>query len=169
MSIENKIEELTAAVTLLSTTIQKLVTVGAVQASGTAASPEAAFKAAEAQAAVSEKPATAKAPATTKAPKAEKAKADKTDKELIDEVLAEAEADDGLPAGERDEEYYKKHVRPHIVALGDTNRPAALEILESFGVKKAMEVPTEKWGELVTKIKAALNPAAPAADEDDLG
>jgi hypothetical protein len=167
MSIENKIEELTAAVNLLAHTIQKLVTVGAVQASGTAKSPEAAFKAAEAQAEVSEKPKAEKAKAEK--PKAEKPKADKTDKELLDEVLAEAETDDGLPAGERDEEYYKKHVRPHIIALGDKDRAAAIGILESFGVKKAQEVPTAKWGELVDAIKAALNPAAPTVDEDDLG
>lgn len=165
MSIEKTIEDLTAAVTVLSSTIQKLVTVGAVQASGTAKSPEAAFKAAEAQADVS-----AEKPKTTKAPKTEKPKADKTNQELLEEVLEEAGVtDDGLPAGERDEEYYKKHVRPHIIALGDKDRPAAIAVLESFGVKKAPDLDPAKWGALVDAVKAALaGPAATAAD-DDLG
>jgi hypothetical protein len=162
MTIEKTIEDLTVAINALTGNIQKLITIGAVQAAGFAKSPEAAFKAAEAQAAVS-------APKTEK-PKAQtKAKADKTDKELLNEVLEEAESDDGLPAGDRDAAYYEKHVRPHFMALADANRDSAVALLDSFGVKTAKALDASRWGELVAAVKDTLVKLAGGADEDDLG
>jgi hypothetical protein len=57
-----------------------------------------------------------------------------------------------------DEYDYAIHVAPRVLALVDKKgREAAKEVLASFDVKKASDVPAEKYGALIAALDKASN------------
>jgi hypothetical protein len=69
-----------------------------------------------------------------------------------------------IPDGERNKEFYDKHVLPEVVKLakfekkagGQEGKKTLIGLLTTFGVGKASEVPGERWEELVIKLRSKL-------------
>ena len=158
MSLEQAIENNTKALHSIATSLAVLVAKGAFT-QPTAQSPEAK----------AEKP---KAETKPKAEQKEKPVAEKTDAELMAEVLAEdaaetvAEEDDllggdepeddlpKLPAGTRDTAYAKANLLPVLSKLG---REQVVALLGAG--KKISDIPTDQWDHLFAEgcklLKAA--------------
>jgi len=149
MSLEQAIQDNTKVLQSIATSLAVLAAKGGF----TPAAPVTETKAEAPKA--EEKP---KAEAKAK-PKAEdKPVAEKTDKELMAEVLAEEDdllgmdepeaevSAPALPAGERDLKYAKDHlVTPVFSKLG---REELVSVLDKFNAKRITEVPPAKWDEL---------------------
>lgn len=78
------------------------------------------------------------------------------DAQASDPKLVKGEPFSGLPKGERNEEYYLKHIAPSVVSVAKRDRQVAVDIIESYGVKKGKEVPVDKWDEFFSKLQEAL-------------
>ena len=137
MSLEDAIKDNTKALQSIATSLAALVAAG------------------KRDAAPAAEPVAQKAEAKAKpAAKAEKPLAEKTNADLLDEVLEEAgddllggEVDDTpkLPAGERDVNYARTHLLP---VLSKLKRPEIDKLLGKYGASKITEVPTDKWDEV---------------------
>lgn len=142
--LETVIQEQTAAIKDLTAAIREFM---AAKNTGENTSPNAAPKTEEEK---------VKAPVEPPKPKVAKAKPkeEKTELDLMNEVIEEEE---GLPAGERDDAYYKTHVQPHCLQLVAKNKAALVEIVNGhFKAKSAKDIPADKWDELVKLVKAEL-------------
>jgi hypothetical protein len=174
MSLEEVIKEQTAAIKEQTLVLQKLVTAIAVNVAGkkdqiallnyadgdaeptnfipaTGATDIILVEADDQRYAVTEGPTTVPA----EAPRAKKAKAAPKSEELqmMEEVIAAEE----LPSGERNDAYYVANIQPICLELVAKNKPALVAIVtEHFGAKSAKLIPSDKWDELVTLVKAEL-------------
>jgi hypothetical protein len=75
----------------------------------------------------------------------------------VTETKAETAADDGLPPGERDADFFLAHIAPTLKALADIDVKKLGAINESFGNRKAGLIEPSKWGHLLKAVKAELD------------
>ena len=163
MSLENAIEENTKALRGIAASLAVIVAKGYM--------PTAAAEAAKEVAKVESEPKAEKPKAEPKAEKpkaeakAEKPVAEKSDKDLMQEVLEEADAENAeedllgtgeeaaseddvppLPAGKRDLDFAKNYLVTPI--FSKMHRDELKKILDEFGAARITEIPSDKWDDL---------------------
>lgn len=155
MSLENKIDELTAAIKEQTAVNAGLAAAIIALRNSGAPTPEVTEpkQGPKKEAKVAETPKEEpKAEAPKEEPKAEEPKAE-TPK---DEPKAEEVKVPALPAGERNMQYYEKHVRPKLIEVGKQSRDKLIAIGQKFGVTNCKDVPADKWDDLFAEALNAL-------------
>jgi hypothetical protein len=109
---------------------------------------------------------------------------ERTNNDLLKQVLAEAEAEgveveelpDLHPGERRTPEYYDTNVKPAVIAACSVDKPAAKAFLAAFtyqtdngpvtGLANAKDAPSIYWDAIILGMNAIANPHVP--EEDDL-
>lgn len=157
MSLEQTVTELTAAIREQTLVLREVLSAGF--STTPVAIPQEAPKAEKVK--ESKKPKKVEPEAAPVEEEVEEEEIPEPESELDDSVVA-------LPAGTRDHGYYLTHVQPVMMELSQAGDQAehVRAILASYGVRKASEIPSKKWDEVVAKSKAVLS--ALASGDDDL-
>jgi hypothetical protein len=154
MSLENAIQELTAAIQNATLVFQHgLKPEVVVDAAGFEHVKEEPAPPAEAK--KKAKPAPKPTPVVEPEPEPEQAFEELL--EEIDESFEEPEPEFKLPAGERNRAYYDKYVQPLMLRLQEKNKPALARLVRGeYQVKNSFNIPTDQWDELVVKANKLL-------------
>lgn len=161
MSLELALQENTTSINNLIAAIQAL-TLPAVTVSAADSKPtEEPVK--------ETKPKPRSKPAAKPEPQAEEPQAEEDFADLLEEVDASL-GETGipqLPAGERNEAYYKANVQPTLLTLAKLSRDVLVTLLQDqFKSAKGNLVPVAQWDHLVHAANGFIAPLEKARDEN---